>query len=74
VLWAKWLFRKLGQPLINEAFGTQRLFNAHVRDAYAELAARVERLSAEVEALRTAKAPARKHTAKPKKRNAEKTG
>jgi hypothetical protein len=74
VLWAKWVFRKVGQPLINEALGRQRLFNAHVRDAYAELAARVERLSAELEALQAAKAPRRKRAAKPRKRAAEKTG
>jgi hypothetical protein len=52
VLWSKWLFRKGCQPLINELLGRQRLFNAHARDAYAELAARVERLTAEVEELR----------------------
>jgi hypothetical protein len=52
VLWSKWLFRKTCQPLINELLGRQRLFNAHARDAYAELAARVERLTDELEALR----------------------
>lgn len=61
VVAAKWLFRKTCQPLINEALGRQRLFNGHVRDAYSELAARVERLAAEVEGLHQDKAkPAKK--------------
>lgn len=68
VLWAKWLFRRVGQPLINEALGRQRLFNAHARDAYAELAARVERLAADVEALQEKKATKATPKAAPRKK------
>lgn len=52
VLLAKWSFRKAGQVFINEALGRQRLFNGHVRDAYAQLSADVNALRAEVETLR----------------------
>jgi hypothetical protein len=55
VLLSKWLFRKTCQPLIHELLGRQRLFNAHTRDAYAELAARVEQLTHEVESMRERK-------------------
>jgi hypothetical protein len=45
---------------INEALGRQRVFNGHVRDSYAQLAAEVIRLRGEVEALRAAQtAPAK---------------
>ena len=63
VLMAKWLFRKTCQPLINEALGRQRLFNAHARDAYAELAARVERLSADLDQHQRTKPAAKKKKA-----------
>ena len=52
VLWAKRLFRAGGQLLINEALGRQRLFNGHVRDSYAQLAAEVIQLRKEVAALK----------------------
>lgn len=52
VLYAKWAFRKSCQLFINEALARQRLFNGHVRDSYAQLAAEVVRLKGEVEALR----------------------
>jgi hypothetical protein len=52
VLLAKWAFRKSCQVFINETLGRQRLFNAHVRDSYAQLSAEVLRLKAEVEALK----------------------
>jgi hypothetical protein len=52
VLLAKWSFRKAGQVFINEALGRQRLFNGHVRDAYAQVSADLNALRAEVEALR----------------------
>ncbi len=57
VLYAKWAFRKSCQVFINEALSRQRLFNAHVRDSYAQLSAEVIRLRAEVEALRAALEP-----------------
>ena len=52
VLLAKWAFRKTCQVFINEALGRQRLFNGHVRDSYAQLAAEVIQLRREVEGLR----------------------
>ena len=52
VLVMKQLFRTVGRPFIQDLFGRQRLFNGHVRDAYASLSAEVERLRAEVDALR----------------------
>jgi hypothetical protein len=55
VLVAKWAFRKSCQVFINETLGRQRLFNAHVRDSYAQLAAEVVRLKAEVERLQKPK-------------------
>ena len=48
VLVAKWAFRKTGQVFINEALSRQRLFNGHVRDAYAQLSAEVLQLRAAV--------------------------
>jgi hypothetical protein len=71
VLLAKWGFRKTAQVFINETLGRQRLFNGHVRDAYAQLSADVNALKAEVLRLQSAPAappaPARKRAA-PKKR------
>ncbi len=55
VLLAKWAFRKTCQVLINETLGRQRVFNGHVRDSYAQLAAEVLRLRREVEELKHAK-------------------
>ena len=52
VLLAKWTFRRTCQVFINETLGRQRLFNGHVRDAYAQLSAEVNSLRAEVESLR----------------------
>ena len=51
ILLAKSIFRRTCQPFINEALGRQRLFNGHVRDISAQLAAEVIRLRARVEAL-----------------------
>lgn len=47
VLLAKRLFRKSCQLFINEALARQRIFNGHVRDSYAQLAAEVAKLKAE---------------------------
>jgi hypothetical protein len=58
VVAAKWVFRKTCQLFINEALGRQRVFNAHVRDVSAQLAAEVLRLRARVEALEAEKARA----------------
>jgi hypothetical protein len=63
VVLAKWIFRRACQPLINEALGRQRLFNGHVRDISAQLAAEVIRLRARVETLEGEKA-ARERTAR----------
>ncbi|MFN0061424.1 MAG: hypothetical protein ACKVPX_02740 [Myxococcaceae bacterium] len=52
VLWFKRMFRWLGKPFIHDMLGRQRLFNAHARDAYSELAAQVARLEEEVARLR----------------------
>ena len=60
VLFAKRLFRKSCQLLINETLGRQRIFNGHVRDAYAQLAAEVAQLKKELAETRLpqqAKAP-----------------
>jgi hypothetical protein len=54
VVLAKWVFRKSCQVLINETLGRQRVFNGHVRDSYAQLAAEVIRLRRDVRALREA--------------------
>jgi len=51
VVLAKWAFRKTCQVLINEALARQRVFNGHVRDAYAQLSAEVMRLREQVESL-----------------------
>ena len=51
VVLAKWAFRKTCQVLINETLARQRVFNGHVRDAYAQLSAEVIRLREQVEAL-----------------------
>jgi hypothetical protein len=48
---AKRAFRRVGQVFINETLARQRLFNGHVRDSYAQLAAEVVRLTEQVEAL-----------------------
>lgn len=53
VLLAKWAFRKTCQVLINETLSRQRVFNGHVRDAYAQLSAEVIRLKREVEQLKS---------------------
>ena len=55
VLWAKWAFRKTCQVFVNEALARQRVFNGHVRDSYAQLAAEVIRLRGEVDGLRANK-------------------
>jgi hypothetical protein len=52
VLLAKWTFRRTCQVFINETLSRQRLFNGHVRDAYAQLSADVSALRAEVMTLR----------------------
>lgn len=52
VIGAKQTFRQAAQVFINEALGRQRVFNMHTRDAYAQLAAEVLKLRAEVDALR----------------------
>ena len=49
VLLFKWAFRAVGQVFINEALARQKVFNAHVRDSYAQLAAEVARLNAQLE-------------------------
>lgn len=54
VVVAKWAFRKVGQVLINETLGRQRVFNGHVRDSYAQLSAEVLRLRRELEELKAA--------------------
>jgi len=51
VLLAKWAFRTTCQVFINEALARQRVFNGHVRDAYAQLSAEVMRLREQVESL-----------------------
>ena len=51
VVVAKRVFRGVGQVFINEALGRQRVFNGHVRDSYAQLAAEVIRLRKRVEEL-----------------------
>jgi hypothetical protein len=51
VLVAKWAFRKTCQVFINEALGRQKVFNGLSRDAYAQVAAEVQRLRRELEAL-----------------------
>lgn len=51
VVLAKQAFRAAGQVFINEALGRQSVFNGHVRDSYAQLAAEVLRLRARTEAL-----------------------
>ena len=70
VLVAKTTFRKGFQVFINEAFARQRVFNAHVRDSYAQLAAEVIELRAEVERL---KASAKPNSAEPRKPGARPT-
>jgi hypothetical protein len=57
VLLAKWAFRKTCQVLINETLARQRVFNGHVRDAYAQLSAEVIRLRERVEELEERKEP-----------------
>jgi hypothetical protein len=56
VLAAKWAFRKTCQVFINETLGRQRVFNGHVRDAYAQLSADVVAMKRELEALRAQQA------------------
>ena len=51
VLLAKWTFRRTCQVFINETLGRQRLFNGHVRDAYAQLSADVNALKAQLAEL-----------------------
>lgn len=53
VVAGKRLFRRLAQPLVAESLGRQRLFNDRTLDAYAHLAAELERLRSEVAGLRT---------------------
>lgn len=55
VVMAKRVFRKAGQVFINEALGRQRVFNGHVRDSYAQLAAEVLRLRQRVAELEAEK-------------------
>ncbi len=65
VLWTKRLFRKSCQLLINETLGRQRIFNGHVRDAYAQLSAEVARLRTQLDKDEARqKAPARKRRVK----------
>ncbi|AKQ64665.1 Glutamate synthase [NADPH] large chain [Myxococcus hansupus] len=71
VLLAKWAFRKSCQVFINETLGRQRVFNGHVRDAYAQLSAEVIRLRREVETLRAqAASTSAGHAPLPKERPA----
>ena len=56
VTMAKRVFRGVGQVFINEALGRQRVFNGHVRDSYAQLAAEVMRLRQRVAELEAEKA------------------
>ncbi len=51
----------VGRGLVDEVFSRQRLFNGHVRDAYAQLSSEVLQLKEELERLKAerAKAPAR---------------
>lgn len=65
VIWAKRAFRSTCQVLINETLGRQRVFNGHVRDAYAQLSAEVVGLRAQVEALQAAAATAATAATKP---------
>ena len=75
VVLLKWGFRKGFQMFINEAFGRQRVFNGHVRDAYAQLSSEVNRLHEEIERLKQApvhrapapRAPRAKKAARPNK-------
>lgn len=55
VTMAKRVFRGVGQVFINEALGRQRVFNGHVRDSYAQLAAEVMRLRQRVAELEAEK-------------------
>jgi hypothetical protein len=57
VVLAKRLFRKAGQIFINEALGRQRVFNGHVRDSYAQLAAEVIRLRKRIDELEKDEVP-----------------
>ena len=59
VVLAKKLFRRAGQVFINEALGRQRVFNGHVRDSYAQLAAEVIRLRQRVAELESTVPPER---------------
>lgn len=59
VLLAKWAFRKTCQVFINETLARQRVFNGHVRDSYAQLAAEVMQLRREVASVRAAPSPGR---------------
>lgn len=52
VLLSKGLARRGGRWLLASALERQRVFNGHVRDGYAQLAAEVIRLTAEVDALK----------------------
>ncbi len=54
VVLAKQVFRKLGQVFINEALARQTVFNGHVRDGYAQLAAEVTTLRQRVAELEAA--------------------
>ncbi len=56
VVVAKKVFRASCQVFINEALGRQTVFNGHVRDSYAQLAAEVRALRAKVSELQV-KAP-----------------
>ncbi len=63
VLLAKWAFRKSCQVLINETLARQSVFNGHVRDGYAQLAAELQRLRervAELEGAQAGPAPVKK--------------
>lgn len=69
VVLAKRLFRKAGQVFINEALGRQRVFNGHVRDSYAQLAAEVIRLRKRIDELEN---ETREEKPKPPPRNTRK--
>lgn len=51
VVFGKQLFRRAAQGLINETLARQRVFNGHVRDGYAQLAAEVIALRRRVKEL-----------------------
>ncbi len=69
VLLAKRAFRVAGQVFINEALSRQVVFNAHVRDSYAQLSAEVQRLRERVRELESEQQPAPPPAKKPAPRS-----